>query len=323
MKRGFDMERLILIAGPTASGKSELALNLAETLNTEIISADSMQIYKGMDIGTAKLPLAERRGIPHHLIDICMPDEEYSVKLFQEQASSIICSLNEEGKIPIVVGGTSLFLHSLVYKLDFDLGFRSEKIRSRYEATAEEKGHLYLHDRLKELDPISAQRLHPNDTKRIIRALEVYETSGRPMSSFRRSFYEKNDRYDCLYYCLNDVREKLYRRINERVVQMVRAGLIKEVDELMKRGYSPELQSMQAIGYRETAEFLRGEGAASQEELIERIAQNTRRYAKRQLTWFRRSKEIRWLEKSSFDKSQNWDQSVSKHILTEIEHHWS
>jgi tRNA dimethylallyltransferase len=292
-------EKLVVLAGPTATGKTDLSIAIAKALNGEIISADSMQIYRYMDIGTAKVSRDEMEGIPHHLIDFLDPDHEFSVAMYSEYAKSLISEINEKGKLPIVVGGTGLYINSLVYDLEFGRIEPLPGYRAELEMIYTKSGGQYLLDMLKKVDEESASRLGPKDKKRIIRALEVYKATGESLSSQGGSFRKETARYELSFYCLNMDREKLYDRINHRVDLMMDKGLTEEVKNLLLKGYHRELQSMQAIGYKEICQYLYGE--CTLDEAVNRIKQGSRNYAKRQLTWFRRDNRIKWVDIDTFD----------------------
>lgn len=292
-------QNLLVIVGPTAIGKTAVSINVAKKLNGEIISADSMQIYKYMDIGTAKIKPEEMEGIPHYLIDIVYPDEEFTVADFKNYSEKYIKQINDKNKIPIVVGGSGLYLNSIVYKLKFAQIKKNESFRLKCEKLVDQYGVGYLYDRLCQVDPITSNNISPNDTKRIIRALEVYHETGKPMSYFNKNFREKTDKYNLVMVGLNTDRAKLYSRIEKRVDKMIEEGLIEEVKNLLNMGYSRELTSMQAIGYKEIISYLYGE--IDLEEAIEILKRNTRRFAKRQLTWFKRDDRIKWIDIDKFN----------------------
>ena len=292
-------EKLIIISGPTAVGKTDISIEIAKRLNGEIISADSMQIYKYMDIGTAKVRKDEMQGIKHHLIDFIEPDEDFSVSDYKEKATKLITKLNNEGKTPIVAGGTGLYINSLVYELDFTDIAPDQDLRRNYEYIAEKEGKGYLLELLRKVDPITAGKYSENDVQRIVRALEVYDKSGISMSEQTKNFRRPSQKYQPLMYCLYLDRQKLYDRINHRVDLMIEKGLIGEVEGLLNMGYSKELSSMKAIGYRELIQYLEGEW--SLDHAISKIKQFSRNYAKRQLTWFRRDDRIKWIDVEKFE----------------------
>lgn len=284
---------LIVVAGPTASGKTSLAIELAKALDGEIVSADSMQIYKYMDIGTAKPTEEERRECPHHLIDIVNPDDEFSVADYTRLAHDKIEDITTRGKIAIMCGGTGLYINSVVNDVDFGEYENDYELRESLNKIAREKGAEALIKILAEFDSISAETLHPNNVKRIVRAIEFYKVSGIPISEHQRRTKQKESRYSPIMFLINHNREVLYERINQRVDIMLSDGLADEVKNIMSMGYTRDLNSMQGIGYKEMIAHFEGE--LSESEAIEQIKQNTRRYAKRQLTWFRRDERIRML----------------------------
>ncbi|HHU49026.1 MAG: tRNA (adenosine(37)-N6)-dimethylallyltransferase MiaA [Caldicoprobacterales bacterium] len=290
---------LIVITGPTASGKTDLAIQTAKRLNGEIISADSMQIYRYMNIGTAKPTIEERQGIPHHMIDIIDPDEEYNVALFQKHANVLIREIAGRGRLPILAGGSGLYVNSIIYPMNFTDAVDDPAYRSNLKKILEENGVIYLHNLLKQVDPDTAFKLHPNDTRRIIRALEVYHLTGKTMKEYRQNYREMEPQYNLLLYGLTMDRQTLYRRINQRVDKMINAGLVREVISLLDRGYGKDLVSMQGLGYKEIVSYL--EGLVTLEEAIEILKRDTRRFAKRQLTWFKREDRILWLDRYAFD----------------------
>ncbi|MFH1347596.1 MAG: tRNA (adenosine(37)-N6)-dimethylallyltransferase MiaA [Candidatus Margulisiibacteriota bacterium] len=276
------MNKALIILGPTAVGKSELAIKLAKQVNAEIISADSMQVYRGMDIGTAKPTLKERQGIPHHLIDIRNPDEEWTVSDFVEQTNQLTNEIAGRGRLPIIVGGTGLYLWTLLEGYSFPLAPADKTIRQKLE----KKDLAKLYSKLKEVDPQAAEKIHPNDKKRIIRALEVYELTGYPISKLQRTQNSALRTPHSTLIGITMPREELYRRIEERVDQMVENGLIDEVKGLLAKGYAKDLPSFQALGYKEVIEYL--DGKWPKEKMIEELKKRTRHFARRQMTWFKR-----------------------------------
>ncbi|MCL6518093.1 tRNA (adenosine(37)-N6)-dimethylallyltransferase MiaA [Alicyclobacillus sp.] len=285
---------VLCIVGPTATGKSELGVLVAKAVGGEVISADSMQVYRGMDIGTAKLTPGEMAGVPHHLLDLVDPDERFTVADWKERADRVIARLHHEGRLPIVVGGTGLYIRALTEDLDFAGAEGSEPVRERLRAFAAEHGNEALHRLLAARDPESARRLHPNDVKRVIRAIEVAELGRSPMSQGYQ-WTIRGGRYRVVLFGITMDRARLYQRVNTRVDEMMARGLLDEVRRLLERGYDRSLPSMQAIGYKELAAHLAGE--MSLEEAVARIKQNTRRFVKRQLSWFRRDPRIVWLDR--------------------------
>lgn len=280
------------VVGPTASGKTEYAIELAKKCGGEVVSCDSMQIYKHMDIGTAKPTQEEMDGIPHHMIDIAEPWESYSVARFVSEARACIDEVLERGRVPILCGGTGLYFDSVIKNIDFSEIESDPDYRSELMQTAKENGNEYVHDMLKKIDPKSAEAVHPNNLKRVIRALEIYKATGKTKTEIDRESVRESI-YDAEIYGLNRPREELYERINRRVDIMLENGLLDEVKSLLEMGISRDATSMQAIGYKELAEYF--EGSCKLFEAVEKIKQESRRYAKRQLTWFRKNKEIIWL----------------------------
>lgn len=284
---------LIVVAGPTASGKTSLAIDIAKTLDGEIVCADSMQIYKYMDIGTAKATRDEQAQCPHHLMDIVEPDCEFSVADYTELAHKTISDIVSRGKTPIMCGGTGLYIDSVVNDVEFGEFENDYTLRRELEELAKKEGSQRLIDMLSEFDPLSAKKLHPNNLKRIIRAIEFYKVSGIPISEHQHMTKLKESRYNAVEFIIDRERYELYDRINRRVDIMMDEGLTDEVKTLIDRGYSPELNSMQGIGYKELIAYFNGKSTL--DEAVDAIKQNSRRYAKRQLTWFRRNENIHWL----------------------------
>jgi tRNA dimethylallyltransferase len=288
-----EINKVLFIVGPTAVGKSKLAIELAKKLNGEIISADSMQVYIGMDIGTAKPAREELEEVPHHLINLIAPDKSWSVSDFVNNAKTLIEDICGKGKLPIVVGGTGLYLNALIEGYSFPEIKKDVQVRLKLEHEAKVFGSLHLYERLKKIDPDTAANIHYNDTKRIIRALEVYELTGHPMSLLRTKDAESLE-FKPVIIGLELDRHELYKRIEARIDEMLSKGLVDEVSGLIKEGYDPKLTSMQAIGYKEVAEHLHGK--YTYDELVNILKQNTRNFAKRQLTWFRRFKNVNWFD---------------------------
>ncbi|MCM3627600.1 tRNA (adenosine(37)-N6)-dimethylallyltransferase MiaA [Paenibacillus glycanilyticus] len=284
---------LLVLVGPTAVGKTQLSLDLAKAWNAEIISGDSMQVYKEMDIGTAKLPLAERQGVVHHLIDICEPEEAYSVADFQQHCRDSIMDIAARGKLPFIVGGTGLYIESVCYGFEFNENGSDPVFRDEQQRYAEENGAEALHARLAEVDPKSAERLHPNDQRRIIRALEIYHLSGEMMSA-QLERQKKESPYELCILGLTMDRKVLYSRIEQRIDLMLEDGLVEEVRGLLDRGVTSDCIAMQGLGYKEIVMYLRGE--CTLEAAVELLKRDTRRFAKRQLSWFRHMKDIEWID---------------------------
>lgn len=304
-------QKLLVLGGPTAVGKTELSIKLAKELNGEIISADSMQIYKYMDIGSAKVTKEEMDGVKHYLIDVIEPDIPFSVADFKEHGEKAISEILSNDKFPIIAGGTGLYINSLTCNMTFTEAEKDEEYRQYLEEMCEEKGNDYVHEMLKDIDPISYKEIHANNRKRVIRALEVYKLTGKPFSSFNAGadFYKSD--YDVYYYVLTMNREKLYERINKRVDIMMNNGLLDECIKLKEMDYTSDMQSMQGIGYKEILYYL--EGKISLETAIDMIKQGSRNYAKRQLTWFRRDKRCIFLDKDILS-----DEEILNKILDDI-----
>lgn len=290
---------LIILTGPTAVGKTELSVKLAKALQGEIISADSIQVYKYMDIGSAKVTKEEMEGVKHYLIDELMPDKEFNIFYFKEKAKEYVNEIYKNNHIPIVAGGTGFYIQSLLYDIEFKNEESNDQIRNELYQLYEKQGAAYIHNMLKEIDPESAAAIHENNVKRVIRAIEYYQLNGEKISTHNDREKQKNSPYKFKYYCLNMDRKLLYERINKRVDIMVENGLVEEVKSLLNMGYSKNLVSMQGIGYKEIILYL--EGNITLEEAVEMIKQETRRFAKRQLTWFRREKEVTFINYEDFD----------------------
>ena len=286
-------EKVIVICGPTASGKTALSIELAKKINGEIISCDSMQIYKDMNIGTAKPTKEEMQGIKHYLLDFVSPDERYSVADFKRDSKKAIKEIIAKGKTPIIVGGTGLYLDSLIYEIEYkDIKF-DEEYRKKLEERVNKEGLNELYKEAKKVDPIAIEKISENDKKRILRILEIYNATGKNKTQQEIESRKQEVEYDYKVYALNWDREKLYDRINRRVDIMIEQGLVEEVKEILNK-YKKFPTAMQGLGYKEVVEYL--EGKCSKEEMIEKIKMETRRYAKRQLTWFRKNKQTVWLD---------------------------
>lgn len=290
---------LLLLVGPTGVGKTSLSIDLAEKLNGEIISADSMQIYKFMNIGTDKILEDEMKGIPHYLINIIEPDEDFTVADFKINATECIENIYALNKLPMVVGGTGLYINSLVYDLSFTRVPPNDDFRNKYEELANKYGNNYIYEELEKIDLPSAKRINVNDRKRIVRALEIYYETGKPMSSNYKNFRKYNENYNIVMVGLTMKREELYSRINNRVEEMIKNGLIDELKALLDMGYTRELNSLQGLGYKEVIGYLNNE--MNLDETIDLIKRNTRKFAKRQLTWFRRDNRINWVDLNNYD----------------------
>lgn len=310
------MPNLICIAGPTASGKTALSIALARQLNAEIVSCDSMQVYRRMDIGTAKPTPEERQGIPHHMLDVAEPDEDFSVSRYCEMASPIIDAILDRGKTAIIVGGTGLYMDSLIKGNSF-APCPSTGRREELETLAAKEGIESVLSRLREVDPEAAARLHPSDQKRIIRAMEVYLETGETITEHNRRTRSIPPRYDPLWFALEDVqRADLYSRIDRRVDVMLEAGLLDEIRQLLSDGIPSHCTAMQAIGYKEFVAAL--DGKCTVEEAADLVRQSSRRYAKRQLTWFRRNSAIHWLRRAAGEGTEEI-LSAARQIITNFD----
>lgn len=303
---------VIVIAGPTASGKTELAVRLALITDGEIISADSMQLYKYMDIGTAKPDTAEMSGIRHYLIDEVDPDTEFSVARFRELALKYLSEIQSRGKQPIIAGGTGLYINSLIYNINFSETVIDQELRDRLRSAATEKGNRYLYERLLEIDPEAASRIHENDLKRIIRAIEVHEHTGKPISLHRQLSRLEPPPYKYMVFGLRWDRRKLYDRIERRVDMMFEKGLLDEVRGLVEKGYDKNAVAMQGLGYKEILAYFRGECTLGEAVYI--LKRDTRQYAKRQLTWFKRIEGIQWLDIDENTDMEELAKKIADHI---------
>ncbi len=304
------MDKIIILTGPTGVGKTSHSIKLAKEINGEIISCDSYQIYKYMDIGTAKVTEDEAEGIVHHNIDIENPDGDFNVALFQNRTELLIKDIIDRGKVPILTGGTGLYLHSIIYDLDFSGGKKDLNIRRKIEKEAEEKGLQSIYDKLIAIDCNLANYLEINNRHRVIRAYEIYLTSGDNPMIHLNEFRTNPAKYDFLYLIINEQRDKLYKKINDRVDIMMSEGLLEEIKNLIKMGYGFELRSFKAIGYKEFKEYF--EGNMSLEEVVDKIKQHSRNYAKRQITWFKRVENAIWLNKSDFDSEESFYKELLK-----------
>ena len=285
------LDRIIVLAGPTAVGKTALSLRLAEELNAEIVSVDSLQVYRDLNVGTAKVTEEERERIPHHLIDVVDPDEPFNAADYRRHARAAIDDILKRGKVPLLVGGTGLYVRLLVHGV-VDVPEASEELRARYQRQADEHGHEVLHRRLRQVDPELAARVHPNDLVRVTRGLEVYDQTGKALSEHQREHRFSRPNFNALKLVLIRPREELYGRINRRVEQMIEAGLEVEYRQLLERGFSSDLKPMQSLGYKEMGDHLfKG---LSLEETVVAIQRATRRYAKKQISWFRSEPQTHW-----------------------------
>ena len=289
---------LIVLTGPTAVGKTSLSISLAKAVNGEIISADSMQVCKGMDIGSAKIRKEEMQGVTHYLVDILEPEEEFHIVKFQELAKAALEEIYAKGKIPILVGGTGFYIQAVTRDIDFTQAEQETSYREELEQLAKEKGTEYLHEKLREVDPKSAENIHANNVKRVIRALEFYHQNGTPISEHNEEQKQQTSPYNLAYFVLTAPREILYERIDRRVDQMMEEGLLEEVKSLRERGCHRGMVSMQGLGYKEIIAYLDGEYPL--EEAVRILKRDTRHFAKRQLTWFRREQDVIWVDKEQF-----------------------
>lgn len=289
---------LVVLTGPTAVGKTRLSLALAKAVGGEIVSADSMQVYRHMDIGSAKIKQEEMQGIPHHMIDILNPWEAFNVVLFKECCEECIKGIYERGHIPVVTGGTGFYIQALLRDVDFTEEQEDKAYRESLEKLAAERGTEYLHAMLKEADPAAAEEIHANNVKRTIRALEFHHLTGNRISDHNRRERQKESAYHSWYFVLNDERDRLYARIEQRVDEMLEQGLVDEVRRLRDMGCRRGMVSMQGLGYKEIMAWLEGE--LTYEEAVEILKRDTRHFAKRQLTWFRREKDVIWVNKNEF-----------------------
>lgn len=289
---------LVVLTGPTAVGKTKLSIDLAKALGGEIISADSMQVYKHMDIGSAKITEKEMDGVPHHLIDVLSPFEEFHIVRFQELAKKAVEDIYSRGRIPVFVGGTGFYIQAVTKDIDFTEGEEDKEYREELSRLAAEKGNEFLHEMLRNIDPKSAEEIHANNVKRVIRALEFYKENGFPISQHNEEQKQNETPYNLAYFVLNASRELLYERIDRRVDEMMENGLMEEVQKLKDMGCRRDMTSMQGLGYKEILSFLEGE--VPLEEAVRILKRDTRHFAKRQLTWFRRESDVIWVDKDKF-----------------------
>lgn len=294
---------LIILTGPTAVGKTKLSIKLARAVNGEIISADSMQIYRYMDIGSAKIRPEEMEEIPHHLVDCLDPDEEFNVVRFQKMAKEAMEDIYARNRIPLLVGGTGFYIQAVTGDIDFTECGEDNSYRKELEKKAKEQGAKVLHRMLSEVDPESALAIHANNTKRVIRALEYYQQTGEPISLHNQQQRQKESPYNLAYFVLNDERSRLYKRIDARIDEMLREGLVDEVKRLQQMGYHKGMVSMQGLGYKEILSYL--DGTWSLEEAVYILKRDTRHFAKRQITWFKRERNVEWFHKPDYDYDEN------------------
>ena len=337
-KLNIDSKPLIILTGPTAVGKTDLSIKLAKALDGEIISADSAQVYKGLDIGSAKVTEEEMQGVPHHLIDVYEPDFPFDVTVFKEAAKKAVEDIYSRGRIPIIVGGTGFYIQALLYDISFDESDETGEYLADFEEEIRKQGASgetfrevlenyvealdVLYSKLTEIDPDSTKVIHKNNYRKVIRALEFYHFYGEPISAHNSREREKSSAYNSFYFVLNMNRDRLYERINKRVDIMINNGLVEEVKQLKEQGLTRDMTSMQAIGYKEIYDALETDG--SMEEAAEQIKLNTRHFAKRQLTWFRREKDVIWLDRDEFSSnytlsSDETDDNILKFIINKIE----
>lgn len=293
------MRPLIIITGPTAVGKTALSVRLAKAIGGEIISADSMQVYRHMDIGSAKIKKEEMDGVPHYLIDVLDPEEEFNVTVFQKMAKEAVEEIYSHGHIPIVAGGTGFYIQALLYDIDFTENGEDTSIRMELEKLGQDRGAEFLHNLLRDIDPDSADEIHENNMKRVIRAIEYYRQTGERISEHNKRERQKKSPYDFLYYVVNTDRVRLYERIDRRVDLMLEQGLVEEVMHLKDMGLTRDMVSMQGLGYKEILDYL--QGIYTLEEAIYVLKRDTRHFAKRQITWFKRERDVRWLDLPDFN----------------------
>lgn len=304
---------LIIIAGPTAVGKTNISIKLAKALSGEVISADSVQVYRGLDIGSAKITKEEMQGVPHHLIDILDPDEDFNVAVFKDLVYEALDKIYAAGNIPILAGGTGFYIQAVLKNVDFSEGEADENCRSELSEYAKVNGAEALHDKLKEIDPEAADSIPSGNVKRVIRALEFYKVTGTRISDHNKAQMERPSEFDHRYFVLNDEREIVYRRIDERVDKMIDAGLLEEVKALYDAGIQRSAVSMQSLGYRQIMDHLYGD--CSLEEAVYQIKLQTRHFAKRQITWFKREKDAIWVNKQDFGRDER---KILEYMLSKI-----
>lgn len=309
-----EKKALIVLTGPTAVGKTRLSIALAKAIGGEIISADSMQVYKHMDIGSAKISPEEMQGVPHYMIDCIEPSEDFNVTIFQKMAKKYMDIIYSHGNIPILVGGTGFYIQAVLYDIDFTSNDEDMSYRNSLEESARLHGDAYLHAMLKKVDPESALLIHENNRKRVIRALEFYEKTGTKISLHNEAEHQKESPYAFQYFVLTDHRERIYMNIDKRVDIMLEEGLIREVQILKDMGCQRESVAMQGLGYKEMFSYLDGE--CTLEEAVSLIKRNTRHFAKRQLTWFRRERDVTWIEKGQY---QYHDEKILERIIQQIQ----
>ena len=305
---------LIVLTGPTAVGKTSLSISLAKAVNGEIISADSMQVYKKMDIGSAKIRPEEMQGVKHYLVDVLEPEEEFHIVKFQQMAKAAMKEIYAKGKIPVLVGGTGFYIQAITKDIDFTQAEQEDGYRQELEQLAAEKGNEYLHQMLLDVDPVSAGEIHANNVKRVIRALEFYHQNQSPISAHNQEQKEHETPYNLAYFVLNVPRELLYKRIDDRIDEMLKEGLLEEVQKLKDMGYHRGMVSMQGLGYKEILAYLDGE--CDLDTAVYTIKRDTRHFAKRQLTWFRRERQVTWIQKEVYDYDED---KILKAMLSHLE----
>lgn len=306
---------LVILTGPTAVGKTALSIELAKVINGEIISADSMQVYRHMDIGSAKITAEEMAGVPHHLIDVMEPTEAFNVVIFQKLAKAAMEEIYGRGRIPVLVGGTGFYIQAVLYDIDFTENDEDPSLRRELEELAGREGPEVLYEKLKSVDPAACESIHAHNVKRVIRALEFFEKTGQQISGHNEVQKQNAPPYRYAYFVLNDKREEIYRRIDARVDRMMAEGLMDEVLALKEMGCTKDMVSMQGLGYKEILRCLEGE--ISMEEAVYLIKRDTRHFAKRQMTWFRREKDVIWLDKTDIDQNGQYTISRMQEILRE------
>ncbi|WP_206458103.1 tRNA (adenosine(37)-N6)-dimethylallyltransferase MiaA [Anaerovorax sp. IOR16] len=306
---------IVIIAGPTAVGKTKYAIKIAQNLGGEIVSADSMQIYRYMNIGSAKPTKEELAQARHYMVDEIDPKTDFSVAEYQKKAKECIAQIFDKDALPIISGGTGLYVNSLIYDMDFSVIPKQTQFRKQLQEEAETYGNEFIHEKLRKKDPKAAERIHPNNVKKVIRALEILESGKNDVREFEESFVKTKD-YEVILVGLNRNRDELYERINHRVDLLMKAGLLQEIQQLLDIGLTESNISMKGIGYKELIDYFHG--GYSLEEAVERIKKNTRHYAKRQLTWFRRYKEMQWFNLSEFESSQKAEEAILNYIKSNL-----
>lgn len=297
-----EKKTLIIITGPTSVGKTDLSINIAKAVNGEIISADSMQVYRHMDIGTAKIRQEEMQGVPHHLIDCLEPSEEFNIFRFKEMANQTIEDILSRGRMPVIVGGTGFYIQSVLKNVDFSQEEKNDSFRRKLQQIAMEQGNEVLHEMLRRVDPAAADKIHANNVKRVIRALEYHEQTGKKISEHNEAEEEKESPFDYLYFVINNDRDVLYERIEKRIDFMLSEGLVEEVKRLKDMGCTRDMVSMKGLGYKEILAYLEGEISLSEAVYI--LKRDTRHFAKRQITWFKREKDVIWMNYPDFDNDK-------------------